>query len=91
VEQTMTVLNDSVRVMPAIGRSVDNMDSNLGALSSDLHSVVGHLEQMNGNVLSMASSMHILNNQFTDMNRTVGHMSGNVNQMAKPMKAFPFP
>ncbi len=91
VEQTMTVLNNSVMVMPAIGRSVDNMDSNLGALSSDLNFVVGHLQQMNGNVLSMASSMHILNNQFADMNRTVGHMSGNVNQMAKPMKAFPFP
>jgi len=79
VEQTMTVLNDSVMVMPALGRSVD------------LHSVVNHLQQMNGNVLSMASSMHILNNQFTDLNRTVDYMSGNVNQMAKPMKAFPFP
>jgi hypothetical protein len=45
---------------------------------------------MNGNVLSMASSMQILNNQFVDMNRTVGRMSGNVNQMAKPMKVFPF-
>jgi methyl-accepting chemotaxis protein len=90
VDQAMGVLNNSVLVMPALSRSVDNMDMNLGALSSDLNSVVGHLEQMNGNVLSMAASMQILNNQFVDMNRTVGHMSGNVNQMAKPMKVFPF-
>ena len=90
VEQTMAVLNDSVRVMPDLNRSVYNMDLNLGALSSDLNSVVDHLDLMNGNVLSMASSMQILNNQFVDMNRTVGHMSGNVNQMAKPMKVFPF-
>ena len=45
---------------------------------------------MNGNVTSMAGNMQLLNNQFMDMNRSVGHMSGNVNQMANPMKLFPF-
>ena len=91
VDKTLTVLNDSVAVMPALGRSVDNMDSNLGTLSSDMHSMVGQLEQMNGNVSNMASSMHILNNQLADMNMAVGNMAGNMHQMAKPMKAFPFP
>ena len=91
VDQTLTVLNEHITVMPALGQSVDNMDSNLGTLSSDMHSMVGQLEQMNGNVSNMAISLRILNNQFTDMNRTVDSMAGNMHQMAKPMKAFPFP
>ncbi len=91
VEQTLTVLNENIAVMPALGRSVGNMDSNLGSLSTDMHSMVGQLEQMNDSVVNMASSMHILNNQIADMNRAVGSMAGNMHQMAKPMKAFPFP
>ena len=91
VDQTLTVLNEHITVMPALGQSVGNMDLNLGTLSSDMHSMVDQLKQMNGNVTNMASSLHILNNQFADMNRTVGSMAGNMHQMAKPMKAFPFP
>ena len=52
--------------------------------------MVEQIHYMNGNVSSLAANMQLLNNQFTDMNRSVGHMSGNVNQMAKPMKIFPF-
>jgi len=48
------------------------------------------MDNMDGNVGSMTSSMHVLNNQFTDMNRTVGNMTSNMSQMAKPMKVFPF-
>jgi hypothetical protein len=52
--------------------------------------MVEQIHFMNGNVSGMTGSMQLLNNQFTDMNRTVDYMSGNVNQMAKPMKIFPF-
>jgi methyl-accepting chemotaxis protein len=90
VHETMLVLNDNIMVMPAMNSSVGNMDTNLGTLSSDLHSMVEQIHYMNGNVSSLAANMQLLNNQFTDMNRSVGHMSGNVNQMAKPMKIFPF-
>ena len=90
VHETLLVLNDSITVMPALNSSVANMDSNLGALSSDLRSMVEQVQYMNGNVANMAGSMQVLNNQFTDMNHTVGSMAGNVHQMAKPMKAFPF-
>ena len=62
VDQTLTVLNEHITVMPALGQSVDNMDSNLGTLSSDMHSMVGQLEQMNGNVSNMAISLRVLNN-----------------------------
>jgi len=90
VHKTMLVLNDNIMVMPEMNSSVGNMDTNLGVLSTDLHSMVEQIHYMNGNVSSLASNMQLLNNQFTDMNRSVGHMSGNVNQMAKPMKIFPF-
>jgi hypothetical protein len=90
VHETLTVMNDSITVMPDLNVSVDSMDSNLGTLSTDLHSMVEQIHFMNGNVSGMTGSMQLLNNQFTDMNRTVDYMSGNVNQMAKPMKIFPF-
>jgi hypothetical protein len=32
----------------------------------------------------------LLNRQLGDMNLNVGSMSGNMHQMAKPMKMFPF-
>jgi len=90
VQETLLVLNESITVMPALNGSVGNMDHNLGVLSTDLHAMVEQIQYMNGNVASMAGSMQILNNQFTDMNRTVGNMASNMNQMAKPMKVFPF-
>jgi methyl-accepting chemotaxis protein len=90
VYETLAVMNDSITVMPALNGSVDNMDTNLGTLSSDLHTMVEQIQYMNGNVANMTGNMQILNNQFTDMNRTVGNMAGNMHQIAKPMKAFPF-
>jgi methyl-accepting chemotaxis protein len=90
VYETLAVINDSITVMPALNGSVDNMDTNLGTLSSDLHTMVEQIQYMNGNVANMTGNMQILNNQFTDMNRTVGNMAGNMHQIAKPMKAFPF-
>ena len=90
IHGTMLVLNDNIMVIPAMNSSVGNMDTSLGVLSNDLHSMVEQIQYMNGNVSSLAGNLQLLNNQFTDMNRSVGHMSGNVNQMAKPMKAFPF-
>jgi uncharacterized protein YoxC len=98
MQTTLDRLNENITVMPALSQSVGSMDSNLGNLSSDMHTMVDQLNQMNislGNmtnsVANMTGSMLVLNNQFTDMNRIVGRMSGNVNDMAKPMRAFPFP
>jgi methyl-accepting chemotaxis protein len=90
VERTLTLLNEHITVMPALNDSVGNMDSSLGLLRTDVHSMVEQIEYMNGNVLNMTSSMQALNNQFGDMNRTVGNMASNMHQMAKPMKMFPF-
>jgi methyl-accepting chemotaxis protein len=90
VHETMLVLNENIRVMPAMNSSVGNMDTNLGVLSSDLRAVVEQIQYMNGNVTSMAGNLQLLNNQFTDMNRIVGNLSGNMHQMAKPMKMLPF-
>ena len=90
VHETMLVLNENIRVMPAMNSSVGNMDTNLGVLSNDLRAMVEQIQYMNGNVTSMASNLQLLNNQFTDMNRIVGSMSGNMHQMAKPMKMLPF-
>jgi methyl-accepting chemotaxis protein len=90
VERTLTRLNEHITVMPALNDSVGSMDSNLGLLRTDLHSMVEQIEYMNGNVLNMANSMQVLNNQFNDMNRTVGNMASNMRQMAKPMKVLPF-
>jgi hypothetical protein len=69
---------------------VGSMDSSPGLLRTDRHSMVEQIEYMNGNVLNMANSMQVLNNQFNDMNRTVGTMASNMHQMAKPMKILPF-
>ena len=90
VQETLLVLNESITVMPALNSSVGNMDHNLGVLSTDLHAMVEQIQYMNGNVASMAGSLQFLNNQFTDMNHIVGNMAANMNQMAKPMKIFPF-
>jgi hypothetical protein len=46
---------------------------------------------MNSNVANMTGNLQLLNAQFTDMNRIVGSMSGNMHDMAKPMKMLPFP
>ena len=35
--------------------------------------------------------LKIMNKQITDMNLVMGHMAGNVNQISRPMKMFPFP
>ncbi len=91
MQTTLDRLDESVTVLPVLSQSVGSMDSNLGNLSSDMHTMVDQLNQMNISVANMTGSMHVLNNQFTDMNRIVGRMSGNVNDMAKPMRAFPFP
>jgi len=90
VERTLVRLNEHITVMPALNDSVGSMDSNLGLLRTDLHSMVEQIEYMNGNVLNMTNSMQVLNNQFNDMNRTVGNMAANMHQMAKPMKILPF-
>ena len=90
VERTLTRLNEHITVMPALNDSVGSMDSNLGLLRTDLHSMVEQIEYMNGNVLNMANNMHILNNQLGDMNRNVASMAANMHQMAKPMKVLPF-
>ena len=90
VHETMLVLNENIRVMPAMNSSVGSMDTNLGVLSNDLRAMVEQIQYMNGNVTTMAGNLQLLNNQFTDMNRIVGSMSGNMHQMAKPMKMLPF-
>jgi hypothetical protein len=59
-------------------------------ITTHMTAMSAQMDNMDGNVGSMTSSMHVLNNQFTDMNRTVGNMASNMNQMAKPMKVFPF-
>lgn len=90
VQQTLTVLNDNITVMPALNNSVGNMDTNLGSLSTDLNTLVGQIAHMNTSVDRMAASMQTLNNQFADMNMIVNNMAANMNQMSKPMKVFPF-
>lgn len=34
--------------------------------------------------------MQVLNNQFSEMNRTVGSMAANMHELPKPMKIMPF-
>ena len=45
---------------------------------------------MNASVAAMTGSMQLLNRQLVDMNLNVGSMSGNMHEMAKPMKMLPF-
>ena len=56
-----------------------------------MQSLVEHRQYMNSNVANMTGNLQLLNAQFTDMNRIVGSMSGNMHDMAKPMKMLPFP
>ena len=90
LRQTLTLMNDSIAVMPLMNNTVGGINDNLGALSGDLHAMLEQIDHMNGNVGAMTGSMQLLNRQLGDMNLNVGSMSGNMHQMAKPMKMFPF-
>ena len=90
MRQTLHTLNDNVTVMPAISRTVGNMDASLATMSSDLQSITGLMSTMNSNMASVNGNLQIMNKQITDMNLVMGHMAGNVNQISKPMKMFPF-
>jgi hypothetical protein len=90
LRQTLVLMNDSITVMPLMNATVNGINDNLGALSSDLHAMLEQIQHMNGNVAAMTTSMQLLNRQLGDMNLNVGSMSGNMHQMAKPMKMFPF-
>ncbi len=90
IRQTLHVLNDNVMVMPVISRTVGNMDASLAAMSGDLRTVTGQMASMNSNMASVNGNMQIMNKQISDMNLVMGHMAGNVNQISKPMKMFPF-
>jgi methyl-accepting chemotaxis protein len=90
IRQTLHVLNDNVMVMPVISRTVGNMDASLAAMSSDLRTVTGQMASMNSNMASVNGNMQIMNKQISDINLVMGHMAGNVNQISKPMKMFPF-
>jgi methyl-accepting chemotaxis protein len=90
MRQTLHVLNESVTVMPLISRTVGNMDTSLATMSGDLQSITGLMNTMNNNMASINGNLQIMNKQITDMNLVMGHMAGNVNQISKPMKMFPF-
>lgn len=90
MQKTIVTLNDNITVMPAMNSAVSSMDGSLVNLSGDMHSMVEQIYAMNGNVADMTSNIQLLNRQITDMNVIMGYMSGNVNQMVKPMKMFPF-
>jgi methyl-accepting chemotaxis protein len=90
LRKTLTLMNDSITVMPLMNHTVEGINDNLGALSGDLHAMLEQIDRMNGSVSVMTNSMQLLNRQLGDMNLNVGSMSGNMHQMAKPMKMFPF-
>jgi len=90
IRQTLLVLNDNIMVLPVISSTVGNMDASLATMSGDLRTVTGQMASMNSNMASVNGNMQIMNKQITDMNMVMGHMAGNVNQISKPMKMFPF-
>jgi hypothetical protein len=90
IRQTLLVLNDNIMVLPVISRTVGNMDASLAAMSGDLQTITGQMTSMNANMVSVNGNMQIMNKQISDMNIVMGHMAGNVNQISKPMKMFPF-
>ena len=90
IRQTMLVLNDNIMVLPVISSTVGNMDASLATMSGDLRTVTAQMDSMNSNMASVNGNMQIMNKQITDMNMLMGHMAGNVKQISKPMKMFPF-
>jgi methyl-accepting chemotaxis protein len=90
IRQTLHVLNDNVMVMPVISRTVGSMDTSLASMSGDLQTITGLMNTMNNNMASVNGNLQVMNRQITDMNSVIGHMAGNVNQISKPMKMFPF-
>lgn len=90
IRQTLLVLNDNVMVLPVISGTVGNMDASLATMSGDLRTITGQMSSMNSNMASVNGNMQIMNKQIGDMNMVMGHMAGNVNQISKPMKMFPF-
>jgi methyl-accepting chemotaxis protein len=90
IRQTLYVMNDNVMVLPDISQTVVNMDTSLAAMSGDLQTITGQMASMNNNMVSVNGNMQIMNKQISDMNMVMGHMAGNVNQISKPMKMFPF-
>ena len=91
IRQTVHVLNDNMMVMPVISRTVSGMDASLSALSSNLQTISGQMDTMNNNMASVNGNLQIINRQIGEMNLVIGHMAGNVNQISRPMKMFPFP
>jgi methyl-accepting chemotaxis protein len=90
LRQTLAQMNENITVMPAMNDTVGGINTNLGALSGDLHAMLEQIEHMNDSVATMTANIQLLNRQLVDMNLNVGSMSGNMYQMAKPMKMFPF-
>lgn len=57
IQNTLFVLNENILVMPALSQSAGCMDTNLGSLDVDRHSLVGEIGHMNGNVANMMTSL----------------------------------
>ena len=44
VQQTLLLINENIGVIPALDRSVRNMDGNLAGLNTDLHAMLGQIQ-----------------------------------------------
>jgi len=91
VRQSLAAINNNISDVPMINRSVASMDTSMGTLGGDMTGMLEQIRAMNGSVAAITANLQLINQQFAETNLRVGHLAGNVNQMAKPMKMMPFP
>lgn len=91
MELAVTALRQYVATMPNISHSVAGLGNDMQGMDGYMYDIelsVASMEQM---VSSLRQDMYLMHAKFVDLNRSVGSMGRNVNQMSRPMSMFPGP
>jgi hypothetical protein len=86
---SVTRITENVGGMPVISDKMRTMNGNVLDMRDRVHGMTGHIVQMNADVALLDLGVQEMTRRFGHLNFTVGTMTSNVNQMARPARAIP--
>ena len=86
---SVTRITGNVGGMPVIADRMRTMDSNVLRMRDSVHGMTGNMVQMDANMALLDLGVQEMTRRFGHLNFTVGTMTSNVSQMARPARVIP--
>jgi hypothetical protein len=86
---SVTHITENVGGMPVISDRMRTMNSNVLGMRDSVHGMTGNIVRMDADVAVLDFGVQEMTRRFGHLNFTVGTMTSNVNQMARPARAMP--